>query len=390
MKILYDYQGFANQSHGGVSRYFHGLMEHVAASDGAEATLGIKHTSNHHLQGPSKHLAQIPGSPAGPTIDQLLGPRRFRGRGRLFKLYETFRPPVDADAENREYSISLLRSGNYDVFHPTYYDPYFLEYAGDRPIVVTVFDMIHEIFPEHFALDNPARGWKRQLLARANAIVAISENTKRDILRFTDVSASRISVVPLGSNLDATKSGVPGLDLPKRFILYVGNRGTYKNFYFLVESFARSRAADIQLVCMGSYPFSAEEKAFFAEQGVSGRVVHVPATDDILVEGYKRALAFVFPSLYEGFGIPLIEAFACGCPVLCTNASAFPEVAGDAALFFEPKDVVGLTEAIDRIIEDRALAKQLIDAGRDIASVHTLERTAQLTMRAYQSAMEAT
>ncbi|MDQ3242894.1 MAG: glycosyltransferase family 4 protein, partial [Gemmatimonadota bacterium] len=351
MKVLYDFQIFTLQKYGGVSRYFHELMQHYRRTGEIQFELGIRHTGNQYLlDGASR--GQLPSPPPTKTIDDFLGGKKFRGKGRPFRLYSEFAKGVDAYDEDKRYSAELLTGGDYDVFHPTHYRPYFLDLIGDRPLVVTVHDMNHEIFPEHFPLDNETSGWKRRAITRADQVIAVSSNTKTDITRFLDVDPDKITVIPHASNLNTTEFGSHALLLPERFIAYVGNGTQYKNFYFLVEALRHTADPDLNVVCFGSYPFRDEERAFFASHDVSHRLHHVELDDDRLAEGYKRPVAFVYPSLYGGFGIPILEAFNCGCPVICSNASSFPEVAGDAALYFEPKDIAGLVSAIDRLSAD--------------------------------------
>lgn len=387
MKVLYDFQTFTLQRYGGVSRYFHELMEYFRQTGTVNFDLGIKHTRNRYLLGGGGLRGQLPPLPATKTIDDFFGGRKFRGKGRLFRLYSGFSNGIDSYGENKSYSIELLVGGDYDVFHPTYYEPYFLELIEDKPLVVTVHDMIHEIFPEHFPLDDGTAERKRRAIRRADQIIAISGNTKNDIVRFVDIDPDRITVIPHATNLNAREFGNPGLDLPLRFIAYVGNRTQYKNFYFLVEALSHARDTELGLVCFGSYPFRDEEIAFFASRGVSRRLHYVEVDDDRLAEGYKRAVALVYPSLYEGFGIPIIEAFSCGCPVICSNASSFPEVARDAAVYFEPKDISGLAGAIDMVASDDNLRATLATRGTAVAGEYSYERTGEATRAVYERAL---
>jgi glycosyltransferase involved in cell wall biosynthesis len=387
MKVLYDFQTFALQQYGGVSRYFTELITCFDRSGDVQADVGVSHTRNHYLL--ERRGNESEAIRRTPSIDDFLGGVSFKGKGRLYDLYRKLAGPDDAYASNKAHSRELLKAGRYDVFHPTYYDPYYLDLLGDKPLVVTVYDMIHEIFPEDFSPENTVSLWKRESIQRADQVIAISESTKRDIERFVRVDADKITVVPLASSLSASGQGSPELQLPARFIAYVGNRENYKNFYFLVEALGLADDKRLNVVCFGSYPFREEEKAFFSMRGVLERMHHLPADDATLVEGYRRAIALAYPSLYEGFGIPILEAFACGCPVICSNTGSFPEVAADGAFYFEPKDIASLVLAIDTVAGDESVRSGLASKGRLIASRYSWHKTAEETLKVYHRAMRA-
>src|SRR6185369_12314854 len=127
---------------------------------------------------------------------------QFKGKGRIFKLYNKITNNYDAIGENIEYCIKLLQKGDFDIFHATYYNPYFLKFIQAKPFVLNVFDMIHEIYPEYYPLNDPIINWKKLLIKRAAKIITISKNTKKDIMKFYDVAENKIEVIHLNSNLN--------------------------------------------------------------------------------------------------------------------------------------------------------------------------------------------
>lgn len=366
MKILYDHQIFDLQQYGGISRYFYELMRAYAAAGEPGFELSCPFTTNAYLwEAPFLQL------------NTPLTRRRYKGSGVVNRLL--------AERGNRPAAVAKLAGGDYDLFHPTYYDPYFLGHLGEKPFVLTVHDMIHERYPECFPPDDPTTAWKRLLAERAAHIIADSHSTKSDLLEFCRVPADKVTVVHLGCSLQSPAAGAVLSQLPARYLLYVGERSRYKNFTFAVRALAPLFRAqpDLMLVSVGGGPFSAEELALFAESGLAGRCLQISLPDRELAAAYSGALALVFPSLCEGFGIPVLEAFACGCPALLAGRSSLPEVGGDAALYFDPENGAQLLGQTERLLADPALRGALVQSGRERVREFTWERTAEGTRAVY-------
>lgn len=370
MKVLYDSQIFSAQQFGGISRYYCMLMSRLDGK-GVECSLPEMYTNNVYLH---DLAARSPGKFRLKDIYN-------RSGGHIFRRYAYYR--------NGKENVRALSRGDFDLFHPTYYDPYFLAHLGDRPFVVTVYDMIHEIFPEYFSPDDQVATWKQQLLGRASRIIAISENTRKDILKFYDVDEKKIEVIYLGNSLQEAgpARSSPVGRLPEKYLLFVGDRSLYKNFYLFAESVAPLLKAKpgLRLVCVGGRPFSDQERVFFRHHGLDSKVEYSPANDATLADLYRGALAFVFPSLYEGFGIPVLEAFSCDCPAILSNASSLPEVGGDAAVYFDPKDATSIRDAVNRVIGDAGLREKMIARGRERLTHFSWEKCADETASVYRS-----
>jgi glycosyltransferase involved in cell wall biosynthesis len=278
---------------------------------------------------------------------------------------------------------------DFDIFHPTYYDPYFLNYIGEKPFVLTIHDMIHEIFPEFYSLNEEIIVWKRTLAERASKIIAISENTKKDIINILGINPSKIKVIYLGTSLlanDDQQNVYNIVALPENYILFVGSRKLYKNFYFFLESIVPilKRIRDLHVVCAGGGSFSTEEIRFIKNLNIEDRVVQYTVGDKLLEFLYKKSSCFVFPSVYEGFGLPVLEAFACGCPVALSCSSSLPEIGGKAAVYFDPKDAVGMREVIEKIICDNNLKDNLKSKGFEQLKKFSWKKTAQETESLYK------
>jgi glycosyltransferase involved in cell wall biosynthesis len=363
MKILYDHQIFSSQAFGGISRYFYELLSRFSADAEIEFELALRYSRNSYLAG-ADFVA----------VSSFFGDRRFFGKTTLLNLI------------NGLYSKRGVRRGDFDVFHPTYYNPYFLPHLRRKPFVVTVYDMVHELYPEMFAADDPTREWKREVLRNASRVIAISESTKSDLLRFYGVDEAVVKVVHLAGSLGVTTAARPVAGLPDRYLLFVGQRRGYKNFAPFARAVTPLLKGDsgLTVVCAGGGGFSPDERALFDGLGIAGRICQVSVDDDHLVALYRNARAFVYPSLYEGFGIPVLEALACGCPTVVSDSSSLPEVGGDAALYFDPHDELSMRDAISRAISDASLRGEFRERGFARARQFSWDKTARETKAVYE------
>jgi len=290
-----------------------------------------------------------------------------------------------------------------DLFHAT---EHLLPRLKDARTVLTVHDLIFLLFPEYHL---PLNKWFLNrfmplFVRRAHAIIAVSQCTKDDLIRHYTVPSEKITVVYEG--VDARFQPVTDLDtltrvrarysLPERYVLYVGTIEPRKNLNTLLEAFAglkerpatcdlRPATCDLRLVIVGKTGWLYE--GFFRrlrELGLEDQVIFpgfVP--DEDLPAIYSAAELFVFPSLYEGFGLPPLEAMACGTPVVVSNTSSLPEVVGEAGLMVDPRDVRALAEAMERVLTDEHLRAELTANGLERARQFTWERAAQETMEVY-------
>ena len=333
MKVLYDHQAFTMQYYGGVSKSFCELISHLPKDVSVE--MGVMQSNNVHLaeSGLCPMLEAV-----GHDYKTFLPHFHFRGKGHMYlwlnRLFPSF-PSVEH--VNKRRAVELLQSGDFDVFHPTFFDDYFLPYLNGKPFVLTVHDMMPELFPQYFSRNDRQIVGKRKLTEKANAIIAVSKRTKRDLMEILKVPEDRIHVIYHGGPARERIPDKALIDEP--YFLYMGMRGAYKNFHQLITDFGKfsENCKKTLLVCTGG-EFTRQEKKVFRKHNILDRVVHFPATDEDVKNLYAHAVAFVYPSLYEGFGMPILKAFAYGCPVLLNNKSCFPEIAGDAGVYFLSDD----------------------------------------------------
>ncbi len=362
MKILFDDQTFLLQKFGGISRYFTELIFQINQTTANKAICPILQTKNIHY---NEKLEKGMG-----LIQKLKLMAMFRYTDEKVSRY--------AIRQNRKNVINLLKSKDFDLFVPTYYDPYFLPYLGNKPFILNVYDLIHEIYPTYFKADDLALNHKKEMIEKATKIIAISHSTKRDILKFyPSVPPEKIEVVYLAGSIDT--STILDLDLPKSYILFVGNRAHYKNFNFFFKAVAPilKENTDLYLVCAGGNEFDPEELNLISSYGVSRQVIQRNFKDVELATYYVNAKCFVFPSVYEGFGIPVLEAMSCGCPVVLANHSSFPEVAGDAAVYFELDNLSDLTTKVSSLVFNKNLSNEYKIKGLAQHKKFSWEKTAK-------------
>jgi len=275
-----------------------------------------------------------------------------------------------------------------DLFHAT---SFVLPLLQNCRTVVTIHDLIHLVFPEHYGLKQ-AIYFKllQNALNRVDLIVADSAATKSDLLRFYGLQPERIRVVHLAAGqgfrplADAAVRGYrQDKGLPERFILFVGGRKKHKNFRLLLEAWAKlaqKGGVAIPLVVTGG------PDELTGEYSRLGQIICLGAVQGAeLPYLYNAATLFVFPSLYEGFGLPPLEAMACGTPVITTDVSSLPEVVGQAGLLVPPDDVDALAKAIESVLEDESLAARLSLAGLEQAKKFSWERCARQTLAIYKT-----
>lgn len=274
-----------------------------------------------------------------------------------------------------------------DLVHHSLYEPRALEIWRAPQRACTVYDFTAELMPEVLPQSEADLAAKRMFLEHCDVLLCISETTRADLARFHPDLDKPVAVTPLGVAamfFDPAPSEIRGL--PDRYLLHVGNRHRHKNVDVLFAAFAAVAATDpaLHLVLCGSgLP---DEPARLGELGILDRTVVLRVSDAQLPWLYHRSQAFVFPSLYEGFGLPVLEAMAAGCPSIVSDTPALLEVAGDAALTFAPDDAERLAEHMATLIADAAQVDRMRERGRSRAREFTWERSARATARAYDLA----
>jgi glycosyltransferase involved in cell wall biosynthesis len=362
MKIIYDSQIFSSQEFGGISRYFCALAAQLQNFSDTEVRIVAPLHVNRYL----KELRN------GVVLGKYM--QRLPKTGRVIRTLSAtlFRPIA-----------SLIRP---DLVHETYYsaNP---TCGGNMPRALTVYDMIHERCSDSFLTTDPTAQLKGIAVRRADHIFCISENTRRDLLEIHRLPENRVSVTYLGHDaLPLTALTASDLVGEAPYLLHVGGRHGYKNFEGLLRAFAASPwlRNNFRIVCFGSGGFSTEEQNLISTLGFTeSRVIQLGGGDQRLAALYQNAAAFVYPSKYEGFGIPPLEAMSLDCPVICSNASSIPEVVGEAGEYFDPHDVESIRASLERVLQSSARRQELIALGRVRRELFSWSRCAKETHNVY-------
>ncbi|MBI5698770.1 glycosyltransferase family 4 protein [Candidatus Saganbacteria bacterium] len=296
-----------------------------------------------------------------------------------------------------------LNSQHLDVVH---FPDHILPLIPIRtPKIITVHDLAFVRHPEYY---NPGKRWYKQLLApyslkRADKIIVVSEFTKRELTQIYQTPEDKITVVPNGIaskfrrkdlDSDSRKRILKRLGFDyDRFILFAATLEPRKNLLSLLDSFeeiARQRS-DVGLVICGKKGWLYEESLIRVEVLAKRFKIRYLGyvSDDDLVELYNLAEIFVYPSFYEGFGFPPLEAMACGLPVVTSNVSSLPEIVGDAALTVDPRDPGQIARAILGVLDNKDIAREMVRKGKERAKMFTWQKTAAKTYEVYEDVIKS-
>ena len=361
MRILYDGEIFALQTAGGINRYFHNLIGKLPASFVPILT-----------------TCRTGGSdfPAHPKLKVIYYKRYGFRPGRLSYWLEKY------------YFRAASQFTKKDIIHPTYYSLLTRQPLEKvrLPVVLTVYDMIHELFPSQLDPAGIENEIKRRAVRSAQAIICISENTKKDLVERLAVDENKVTVTYLASEITADQSYGPDPVPSRPYFLFVGSRSFHKNFKGLLDSFRNvvSMRRDMAL-CVVGLPFNKFEERMISALGLEKFIEHAgQVSDSHLAKLYRCSIAFAYPSLYEGFGLPLVEAMSCGTPVIASNCSSIPEVVGDAALLFNHETPDEMTDLMLTMAGSPSVRDSMIQKGLGRAGMFDWNKTISKTIDVYR------
>jgi glycosyltransferase involved in cell wall biosynthesis len=317
MKVLYDHQAFVLQSNGGISRYIVEVASRIKAFELAEVTVfGGLHVNNH------LRYAENSISPLGFYFN-----RPWRGQRLINDLI---------------WNLGSL-SASADIYHATYYHPL------TPPRGAKVFLTVHDLIDEKFRRDDPRYvsllKRKSKVISDSDFILCNSYSTRRDLLDYYQVSAEKVGVTHLAAS-EVFRPARPDTER-RNFLLFVGSRASYKNYTLLRQAYESFDFLykDYEIVCFGGGPLVANEIP------CRGVAKHMTGNDEDLARLYNEAAVFVYPSIYEGFGIPVLEALRCNCPVICGSTSSLPEVGGNFVNYFDCMSIESLAEVLESVLK---------------------------------------
>jgi len=344
------------------------------------------------------------------TLNLLRYFRKRADKNTQFKIFLRHKPSSDLPDANRYFSyevisgivfwsqiflpLHLYSKRDVDIFFsPAHYAPRFCPV----PTVITIHDLSYIYFPGDFLKKDlyQLRNWTQYSIHKAKKIIAVSKTTKNDIMKAYQIPEERVEVVYNGYEKELKIKNLESkikIDTKNPYILYVGTLQPRKNIVTLIQAFAKFKDSypEFKLIVAGKKGWLFESIFdFVSELGLNNDIYFSDyVTDQQLAFLYKNAFCFVLPSLYEGFGIPILEAMSFGCPVISSFASSLPEVGGDACLYFDPQGVDDLVEKIKQIKNDTKLRADLIQKGKKRVKEFSWEKCGEETLSIIQNAIQ--
>jgi glycosyltransferase involved in cell wall biosynthesis len=366
MKILYNHQIF-HLKYGGIARYFVELANNIALYKNKETNIKINSPffKTNYLHNINQNI----------LFNGLKVPD-FKGSARLCSIMNSFLSPI------------LSKQYNPDLIHETYYNAINHNKRSVKKII-TVYDMINELFSDQFPKKNKTTELKKFAVAEADHIICLSKNTQKDLVDLFNVDIKKTSVIYLGLSLMTDKIQEPQRS-HRPYLLYVGSRFGYKNFARFINAYAAPKIRNFfDLVIFGGDKLNEHELSLFDKLKIPRESLKQVNGDDATLAGYyKNASLFVYPSLYEGFGIPPLEAMSYGCPVACSNVSSIPEVVGNAAILFDPYSVDSMRSHIISVLYNDKIKSSLVLKGFKQIKKFSWEKCARETYQVYKNVLQ--
>lgn len=362
MRVAFDEQIFTIQEYGGISRLFYEL----ARQFNNHPQLGVEILP---IQSEIVNRYVL----SNPELAKKLQVHQARGKYRALAKY-------------------LVRTGNRtdaDIVHNTFYLPHGLIGFPESKRIVTVHDMIPEMMPKtRRRLD--LLTLKGKYIREADHIICVSAATRNDLLRLFPEIQVPVTVVHHGVDPIFTPNVGKWSDLPESYVLFVGNRGQYKDASVLMKAFALfvKDFPETTLLFVGGGEFTSNEQSLLHSLGIADQTQHRVLPDAEMSSAYGNALFTVFPSRFEGFGLPALESMACGTPTILANATSLPEVGGAAAEYFTPGDHFELAQVMLELAGNPQRQAELSDLGIAQAARFSWERCASETADVYRATLK--
>jgi glycosyltransferase involved in cell wall biosynthesis len=362
IRVVYDHQVFSLQEFGGISRYYIELANGLQSSNIVKPEIYAPLYINHYLKDNSKKY----------KCSSLWVNSDYLKKGIIYRFNSAF----------CKFAYFQTKP---DIVHETYY--------SNKPImngkrrVLTVYDMIEEKYGNQNG-NAYSSNLKKKAVERADHIICISYKTKNDLIELFDVNEKKISVIHLSHRTpDEFQSLEINKGYSRPFILYVGPRSGYKNFETFFRAYVLNLkvSKEIDIVCFGGGKFNENEIKLIKINGLGDRVRQVSGNDDSLNYHYKNALFFIYPSIYEGFGIPPLEAMSFGCPVASSNGGSMPEVLGLAPMYFNPLDVDEISNVLTVLSFSERKRSMISKNSLKQASTFSWRKTVEKTELLYKS-----
>jgi glycosyltransferase involved in cell wall biosynthesis len=355
VKFFFDYQAFHGQNFGGISRVHINLINELKKNKKVKITLFTIFSFNLFLLDKNVISKFIYLNFNNQT-------QKFKQYGRLI---------------TRKFTNLILLFCPPDFFIPSYYDSYFLKSIRKTQVILIVHDLIHELFSDQFIDSKKIISNKKKLILASSIIITPSQCTKKDLLKFyPDISSDKVHVLHWASSM-IKLPGKQFVNMKQKQILFVGKREGYKNFIWCLNAISEwVRFNNFVILCVGGGSFSDNEIQLINILNISEKIRQINVSDSHLTILYSISFATVIPSLYEGFCLPIVESMSSGCPVIYSESSCMPEIAGFAGLKFTENNAKDLVNKLNILLNDSLIFQKQIDLGLLRASEFSWEKTA--------------
>jgi glycosyltransferase involved in cell wall biosynthesis len=361
MKILYDYKIFYQQNAGGISNYFYNLGNEILKLNEDIRIYSPIH-KNLYLKKIKYKKNKNYFIPNLPSV------------GKSF--YENI---------NHKLTDNFIKNFQPDIVHETYYSN--KNYDKKCKTVCTVYDMINEIYPKNFSNSKIVSKMKLETIRRSDKIICISYKTKEDLINIFSINENKIDVVYLASGFSNNNSNI---NLKKRysnFLLFVGSRYGYKNFENFIKAYSRSSILknNFKLLFFGGEKISKFDYQVLNENKLNlSDILFLDDSNSNLEFLYKNVAALIYPSLYEGFGIPILEAMTFGCPVLSSDGGSLKEVGGDGIEYFDPNEIDDISHKLEKVLFSEKILRNQIEYGLKRCKKFSWKKCADKTLKIYR------
>ena len=362
MKIIFDYKIFYQQKYGGISNYFYNLSKELSKLNEEIKFISPIHKNNYLnlIKKKNKKGIYIKFLPS-------LG----------IKLYESL---------NHIISNNIINSLKPDIIHETYYSK--KNYKNNVKIVCTVYDMINEVFPNYSKKSSEITNMKLETVNRADRIFCISKKTKDDLIKFFNVDDKKIQVTYLSSSYEGFKYQKIKKKEFEDCLLFVGSRHGYKNFENFIKAYSNLKFLqnNFRIIFFGGEKPGKYEFDILKKNNVKkNKILFYTDNDYDLSYIYSNVLALVYPSLYEGFGIPILEAMSLGCPVVSSDGGALKEIGGEGINYFNPMNIDDISYKIEMTLNSSNSVNKIIDYGLNRSKQFSWKKCAEQTLKVYNS-----
>jgi len=360
MKIFFDYKIFYLQKYGGISNYFIKLYEEI-----------------YKLNKETYFVCPL-------YKNFILNRTKYKKLNSIYSKYLPSKLSFVFEKYNQFLSRKIIGYDSENIIHETYYSGNndYKNFNGKK--FCTVFDMINEKFPNYFKNSRTITEIKKKTILRSDHIFCISETTKNDLMNFFDVPENKITTTLLASTIKKNDN----IYIKKKFedcFLFIGSRFGYKNFEKLLKVFSISDRLNknFKIICYGGEKLSASESKLISQHKMEKKILFYNDKDYDLTYLYQNVKCLIFPSLYEGFGLPILEAMSVGCPVLSSNGGSLSEVGGESCIYFDPTSTESIKQACENFINSETLPKKLIIEGLNRSSLFSWKNCASQTFDKY-------